>query len=201
MRKTFRDILDPDRRLERKRIYTRQIIRALGGVAAMTFAALLNPLAAPRFAKIFGRAASIERQRLTQALKRLERRGLVRRKKRDDGNEYLLLTESGKAEFLREKHRALSIIRPKNWDGRWRVVIFDIREDKKTARDAIRRHLREMGFCCLQKSVFVTPWPCEDEIAFLQTFYESDNEVSMLLAISLGKQERAVRKFFHLAAR
>jgi DNA-binding transcriptional regulator PaaX len=56
------------------------------------------------------------------------------------------------------------------WDGRWRIVFFDIPEKRRKARDALRDKLRDLGFYELQKSVFVHPFPCRDEIDFVVEF-------------------------------
>ena len=42
---------------------------------------------------------------------------------------------------------------PPAWDGRWRLVIFDIPESLREARHHIRRLLKELGFQQLQLSV------------------------------------------------
>ena len=52
-------------------------------------------------------------------------------------------------------------------DGEWRIVIFDIPEKFKKAREALRMKLKELGFLELQKSVFIFPYECEDEINFI----------------------------------
>jgi len=50
-------------------------------------------------------------------------------------------------------------------------VAFDIPEDYKRARDALRRKLQQLGFRELQKSVFVFPYECKDEIEFIVEFF------------------------------
>ena len=57
------------------------------------------------------------------------------------------------------------------WDGKWRTVIFDIPEKLKSARNALRDKLKEVGFHELQKSVFVFPYECKDEIDFIIEFF------------------------------
>lgn len=49
------------------------------------------------------------------------------------------------------------------WDGRWRLVLFDIPEERRRERQNLRRYLRRRGFGCLQNSVWVTPHPVEQE--------------------------------------
>ncbi len=53
----------------------------------------------------------------------------------------------------------------KKWDGRWRLVIFDIPEKQRLARGNLRTILRELGFLKLQNSVWVSP---DDHFNLLQ---------------------------------
>ncbi|MDP2692951.1 MAG: hypothetical protein Q8O88_04900 [bacterium] len=48
------------------------------------------------------------------------------------------------------------------WDGRWRILIFDIPEKERFKRSALRRKLNELGLKQLQQSVWVTPYPLPD---------------------------------------
>lgn len=77
---------------------------------------------------------------------------------------YLELTPKGidriKCYFIKKA----KIERKKRWDGKWRVVIFDIREDKRTKRDCIRKWLKNLGIIELQKSVYVYPFDFKKEL-------------------------------------
>lgn len=56
------------------------------------------------------------------------------------------------------------VFRNKKMDGYHRVIIFDIPEDQRKARDILRRKLREFECRQLQKSVYITPYVCDNEI-------------------------------------
>lgn len=58
------------------------------------------------------------------------------------------------------------------WDGLWRVVIYDIPEKQNLLRDRLRRELRRLGYKFMQKSVWLTPWPVEEE---LETFLKREH--------------------------
>ena len=47
--------------------------------------------------------------------------------------------------------------RNRGWDGKWRVVVFDLPEKKRGLRNELRRQLRHARFGCLQGSVWVSP--------------------------------------------
>src|SRR3989344_3005352 len=70
----------------------------------------------------------------------------------------------------------------KKWDKKWRIVLFDIPEPKKKTRDALRRKLKKLGFLEFQKSVFIFPFPCRDEINFIINFFDIHDNVFYLEA-------------------
>ena len=65
------------------------------------------------------------------------------------------------------------VIKKNKWDGKWRLVTFDIPEKKKKVREAFRYHLVRLGFKELHKSVFVIPYVCHGEIEYLTEFYNA----------------------------
>lgn len=105
-------------------------------------------------------------RRASQAVSRLISRGLVRRVE----NNKLELTEKGKryAELMDQKGR-LQFAKDRKWDGRWRIVIFDIWERRREARDRLRTRLQSIGFVKVQNSVWAYPYECEELIAFAKT--------------------------------
>ena len=64
----------------------------------------------------------------------------------------------------------MRINKPKKWDRKWRIILFDIPEKIRKARDVFRYHLNQLGFYEFQKSVFVHPYNCKDEIDYLIEF-------------------------------
>lgn len=91
------------------------------------------------------------------------------------------------------------VIQPmKEWDQKWRVVIFDIPDKKKIARDAFSAKLTALGFYRIQKSVLICPWDCVDEIVFLRKYLEIDRNVSIFLADAIDEEMR-LRKLFNLS--
>ena len=51
----------------------------------------------------------------------------------------------------------------RDWDGRWRLVLFDLPTAQNTRRTRLRRYLRNKGFGYLQNSVWITPDSLEEE--------------------------------------
>ncbi|MBI2618345.1 hypothetical protein HYW58_02755 [Candidatus Kaiserbacteria bacterium] len=82
------------------------------------------------------------------------------------------------------------------WDGRWRVVIFDIRDSHKLKRDALRRVLQRSGFKLLQKSVWIYPFDCTEEISYVKDFFNIDDKECRILTVSDIGDDKDVRKEF-----
>lgn len=105
-------------------------------------------------------------RRMSQALSRLVARGLIRRA----GGHRFELTEKGKRyATLMDQRGRLQFARERKWDGRWRIVIFDIWERRREARDRLRTRLQTIGFVKVQNSVWAYPYECEELIAFAKT--------------------------------
>jgi len=84
----------------------------------------------------------------------------------------VVLTEKGKKKAIIFEADNLTIKSPLVWDHKWRVVVFDIPESKRTARNALREKLINLGFYPWQKSVFVHPHNCLNEIEFLVELFQ-----------------------------
>jgi len=102
-----------------------------------------------KYAYYGGWERPLKKSELAQALRRLRERGLVDSDK-DTHGLIIKLTELGQ-----DALGDLSILQ-KQWDGRWRVVIFDIPESKSTVRNLFRRRLKDWGFKNWQRSVWIT---------------------------------------------
>lgn len=92
----------------------------------------------------------------------------------------------------------MEIEKPAHWDKKWRVVIFDIPDKfKRRARDALREKLKKLGFCQLQKSVWVIPYPCQKEIQLLCELFNITPFVNIITAESIYNDIK-LRKYFKL---
>jgi len=111
---------------------------------------------------------------------------------------YISLTKEGKKKAGVFQIDALTIKNPKKWDKKWRIVIFDIAQLKKTYREAFRGKLKELGFYPLQKSVWVYPFDCQAETELLKDFFGlSDQEMRLIVADNISKDDQ-LRKSFKL---
>ncbi len=125
---------------------------------------------------------TIDRKQLNQVLRRLKLGGLVTSSTTTDGIEKFHLTPAGRNKFLRHQFNTLVPKKEKTWNGKWKIVLFDVPEFKRRTRDGLRKKLKEMGFLEFQKSVFIFPYRCEDEINFIINFLDIAEHVYYLEA-------------------
>src|SRR3989344_2297817 len=64
----------------------------------------------------------------------------------------------------------LELAKKWRWDGKWRILIFDVPEKIRGKRDFLRRELIDFGFYPLQKSVWVYPYNLPED--FFDIFNE-----------------------------
>ncbi len=112
----------------------------------------------------------INKEKLRYEIRKLYQSKLVKKKENPDGSVTMVLTDKGKFRALTFHFQNMKIDR-KNWDGKWRLVVFDIPEKFRLGRDSLRDKIKELGFYEFQKSVFVFPYNCKDEIDFIIEFF------------------------------
>lgn len=97
---------------------------------------------------------------LQKKLESIKKKGLI-----DLSGEKIRLTVKGKKLFEKIELSDLKLKKPKEWDGLWRLVSYDIPEKYKKSRDFFRSVLVKNGFFQIQESLWVHPYQCREEIA------------------------------------
>src|SRR3989338_355512 len=85
--------------------------------------------------------------------------------------------------------------KPRRWDKKWRLLIFDITESKRGLRAKVRNTLSTMGFRKLQNSVCAYPYDCEDLIALLKADFEIGKELLYIIADEVENDHWLKREF------
>jgi hypothetical protein len=134
--------------------------------------------------------------RLKQVLKRLHEQKLVEILETKDGYT-VKVTEKGRRRRLKYNLDELMLTN-KKWDKKWRIIVYDVDESKKPLRNVFQKVLRKLEFLQIQKSVYLTPYPCEDEIEYLRQIYGIGPEV-VLLTIAGLENEQAYKEYFGLS--
>jgi hypothetical protein len=109
----------------------------------------------------------------------------------------ICLTKKGEEYFQKMIFEEARLSSQEKWDGKWRFVLFDIPVDHSKARDALRWRLRALGFFQYQKSVWVYPYPCKDEILFVADHFGVGRFVEILDATGIS-DDAVLKKHFEL---
>lgn len=165
-------------------ILTAVKLSALAGVVLMA----PNTLAALQKMGLLSKMSN-DTSAIGRARRRLVGQGLL---KQADGRLHLTPRGMVAAAVLESQY---SLRRPKRWDGRWRVLTFDVPEYRKGVRDKIRRTLMHIGFLRLQDSVWVYPYDCEDLIVLLKADFKIGKEVLYMIVDELEGDGRLRKEF------
>lgn len=96
----------------------------------------------------------LKKASLAKALQRLREGGFIEFV--DDEELMLKLTDKGREKAVLAELQGSD----GKWDGCYRIVIFDVPEKRRAARDVLRYNLKNWGFTPWQQSVWVTKKNC-----------------------------------------
>lgn len=165
----------------------------LGGVALVA-ATIPNAVQLLKFFPGFKKGARFN-YKAKSALARLADKGCIEFVE-ERGKRYARITKKGE-QMLQLETEKVTMAKKRRWDRRWRVVIFDIPERRKSVRAKLRRFMQEYGFVRLQDSVWVYPHDCEDLIALVKTNFRIGADV-LYLIVERIEHDKHLREYFSL---
>jgi len=119
---------------------------------------------------------------------------LLRQVDNKDGTTTFVLSKGGKEVALAYDLEKM-VIQKTKWDKKWRIVMFDIPERLKKVRDTLRYQLKKLDFIELQRSVFVIPFECKNEIEYIVEFYNIRKYVRFIEANHIDNEIHLKHKF------
>lgn len=131
--------------------------------------------------------------RIKQALSRLQEKGLITIA---DGS--VELSAAGTEEMQKIFANEYQIPEPAFWDGRWRMIVFDIKEKQRKRRDELRLLLEGAGFVKLQQSVWVHPYACDEFVELLKAHLASKGDELFYFSAQGLRPDTALRRHFKL---
>jgi DNA-binding transcriptional regulator PaaX len=188
-----------DRKGEGSDVSLSKIILSILGVAGVIAVAFVAPNVV-QLLDLGGRRRRFPRKQFKTALNRLEKKGVIRAMS-DRTSWHYALTSEGKELLEKKKIDDISIAPPKEWDGKWRLVIFDVPEQHRKARNALRSTLQRLGFRYLNLSVWVHPFPCQRELSAVVEYFGVGEYVRYVTAESFDGAEALKPKFGKLLER
>lgn len=121
----------------------------------------------------------LDARNVSRALYKLKKRKHIKIEAR--GNKTIIkLTERGRKRKLEYEYENIKVPQPQKWDKRWRLVMFDIPDEARTIRDGFRLKLKNIGFMPFQKSIWIYPYPCEEEIDFVAEYLRIGKYLTLL---------------------
>jgi CRISPR-associated endonuclease Cas2 len=167
-----------------------------GGILTIS---LISPLSGAllikRLVKFYFRKKKFIKERFLRDLKRLQTRKLIDYKVLPNGKIKIVLTKLGKEKILIYDFDKLKLV-SNRWDGKWRLVVFDIPHFQNRARDALREKLKNLNFYQIQKSVYLIPYNCEDEIDFICSIFDINRNNVLIFEVSRFEGEEKLKHHF-----
>ncbi len=166
------------------------LLVAMGGFAA---SCLVTPGLAYA-AKLFPNITGQENSRLKRQIRSLVRRGLIQ-----EINSKYYLTPEGvlyKNKLIIETF-SLPIWDKEQWEGKWHVILFDIPETHRNARNSFRRILQRHNYFEYQKSVYVHPHDYSKEFKKLAKLHDVVAHVNSFSAMALDR-EPELKNYYNL---
>ena len=136
-------------------------------------------------------------RQITQAVTRLENAGLVQTSGQY-ANRRVVLTEKGRKMIGTIYASEYKIPEPAFWDGKWRIVMFDIREKRRRTRSQLRSLLAGAGFLRLQDSVWVYPYSCDEFISLVRAHLKSGTGEMLSFTADALESDKKLREHFNL---
>ena len=174
---------------------TQKIILNIIATAGIVSVAVLAPNALQVFGMISKEIERRKKYEIKSSLSKLANRGLVKFKKNKNGKTFAKLTQKGEKILRLAEINNYQIKKPKKWDGKWRVITFDIKEARKSTRNKIRHTLKTIGFCQLHKSVWIYPYDCEDFITLLKADFKIGRDLLYMIVWKLEYEKPLLNSF------
>lgn len=193
--KRLKDFLDSDTK-EAKIATVALCVLALASAPVLVLGAAVMGNALQCF-KMFKGSSKYSKKQIRSAINSVKRQKLIEYIADKNGKTIVKITKKGEARLRAFDIELMKINTPKKWDGKWRLVMFDIPMRFTKGREALRYHLKELGFFQFQKSAWVYPYPCEDEIIFIADFFGIGKHVEVLTVENILREEK-IKRYYNL---
>lgn len=185
--------LEEKDKIRRRKGNLQKVILGTVAMAGILSIALVAPNAIKAMDKLGILPRPRRREYISSSASKLVKRGLL---KFEDG--YYKLTQNGEKILRRWELSDYRLKKPRKWDRKWRIIIYDMPEKKKgVVRRQVLNLFNNAGFYRLQNSVWVYPYDCEDVIGLLKTDFGVGREVLYIIADEI-ENDRYLRDYFEL---
>ena len=150
---------------------------------------------AVRIFRQFETSKRFTKKQIEDSIRHLKHKKFIEYVKDENGKSIVKITKKGQTKLRSFDIELMKIKKPKKWDRKWILVMFDIPIRFTKGREALRYHLKSLGFFQFQKSAWIFPYPCEDEVIFIADFFGVSKYIEILTAERVLDEEKLKRHF------
>ncbi len=121
----------------------------------------------------------------------LHKRGVLKVTEKNN-KKFIQLTNKGQLQVLFSKAQLSHV---QKWDGKWRLIVYDIPESSKSQRHIFRKLLKRNGFYKLQASVFISPYALNREALEYLKLSGLISYIRIIRADALDYDEDLLKRF------
>jgi phenylacetic acid degradation operon negative regulatory protein len=125
-------------------------------------------------------------QSVRVAVSRMMKQGWIDSEKKGNKS-YYFLTLRGETRMEEAAVRIFKLM-PNDWDGKWRMLMYTIPEEKRQIRDELRKELLWSGFGSFSNGCWISPNNLEKEVNLLIEKYEIQSYVDFFVSSYKGPQ-------------
>lgn len=142
---------------------------------------------------------NIEEKKVKRILENFEKKDLLSLFEKD-GNVYVKSLNKDNSTLIKYSLKPILDFKKqkKEWKGKWYLVFFDVPEIQRNKRNYLRIFLKKLGFYPYQKSVYLFPYECEDEIKLIKKIVEGGKYIKYIVAEKI-EDETEAKRFFHMS--
>lgn len=121
------------------------------------------------------------------AVSRMVKQGWIQSEKQGNKSFYFL-TDRG-VNRIEEAANRIYKMNPHEWDGKWRILMYTIPEEKRQIRDELRQELLWSGFGSFSNSCWISPNNLEKEVKLLIEKYDISEYVDFFVSDYIGPKD------------
>ena len=168
--------------MAKKPDFTRKILSSLSGKQAVRVSDLKEEVVGKPSKK-----APTETYAVSRSLKNLAETGYIQTLD-SEHDEFARLTPKGRQKLASIKLDSRNSLTNTNWDGKWRIILLDLPENRKAERESLRYLLKKAGFVRLKNSAWVSPFPFEFLFQNLKKDFGLTSELMIIVTDSLDPE-------------
>ncbi|WP_026575078.1 phenylacetic acid degradation operon negative regulatory protein PaaX [Bacillus sp. UNC438CL73TsuS30] len=126
-------------------------------------------------------------QAVRVAVSRMLKQGWIQSEKVENRS-YYFLTKQG-IDRIEEAGNRIFKLHPSEWDGKWRVLMYTIPEEKRQIRDELRQELLWSGFGSFSNACWISPNNLEKEVKLLIEKYDISEYVDFFVSEYIGPRD------------